>query len=137
VLIIIVLLQSAIFYLQASLGGLAIDPLRFANAISLVVLTLFFYLTLVIMLGAVFDSRRPVIAVSLGVLLGQLMFSDLILNWIPWFLWIEPNTLIMLADQYFQGLPLPDEWRYPVLATATMSIAFTVLAIWRFKRDEF
>lgn len=137
VLVIIVILQSAIFYLQVLLRGLTLDPLRFISSVSLVVLMFLFYLTLVIMLGTFFSSRRPVVGIALGVLFGQLMFTDLIIIWVPWFRWIEPNTLIMLADQYLQDLPLPAEWRYPVLVTAGLSILFVGLALWRFSRDEF
>lgn len=137
VLVIIVILQSAIFYLQVFLRGKTLDPLRFISAIGLVILVLVFYLTLVIMLGTFFSSRRPVVGIALGVLFGQLMFSDLITIWIPWIRWVEPNTLIMLADQYLHDLPLPVEWRSAALVTAGLSILFVILALWRFRRDEF
>jgi ABC-2 type transport system permease protein len=62
-------LPSMIAYLQiSSVGGPALGPSGFAAGIGLIYLNLLFYLTLMIMLGAFFSSRGPVLGIALAIL---------------------------------------------------------------------
>ena len=136
-MLIIVLIQSLIYVLQIALRGGSIDLIRFIGAISLATLSLFFYLALVIMLGTLFGSRRPVLGISLGILIGQLLFSEIVFLYLPWFRWFEPLTLISFAETLVQGESLPEQWPVTVFTIITLSTAFIAAAIWRFEREEF
>lgn len=137
VMAIIIVLQSAIYLFQITLSGGSVDLLRFLSAVGLVTLSLIFYLSLVIILGTFFHSRRPVLGISLGVLIGQLLVSNIIFIWWPWFEWLEPNTLVSFAEQLMQGEILPEQWPITVITALVLSLLFLTLAVWRFSREEF
>jgi ABC-2 type transport system permease protein len=137
VLVIIVVLQSAIYLAQIILSGGAVDLIRFLNAVGLVTLSLIFYLSLVIVLGTFFNSRRPVLGISLGILIGQLILSNIIFLWWPWFEWLEPYTLVTLAERLVQGDIMPEQWPITVITVSLLSVLSITLAVWRFGREEF
>lgn len=136
-LVIVVVLQGLIAYLQLSLrlGGF-VPPLPIVAALSLHALHLLFYLTLTLMLGAFFDSRGPVLAIPIAILIGQGLLESLAKRFAPWFPWqILPAKLPGLASIAAQGEPLPSF--SPIVAVLLFSLAFVLLAIWRFEREEF
>jgi ABC-2 type transport system permease protein len=136
-LVIVVMLQGLIAYLQLSLrlGGF-VPPLPIVAALSLHALHLLFYLTLTLMLGAFFNSRGPVLAIPIAILIGQGLLESLAKGFAPWFPWqILPAKLPGLASIAAQGEPLPSF--SPIVAVLLFSLAFVLLAIWRFEREEF
>jgi ABC-2 type transport system permease protein len=136
-LVIVVVLQGLIAYLQLSLrlGGF-VPPLPIVAALSLHALHLLFYLTLTLMLGAFFNSRGPVLAIPIAILIGQGLLESLAKRFAPWFPWqILPAKLPGLASIVARGEPLPSF--SPIVAVLLFSLAFVLLAIWRFKREEF
>ena len=135
---VLVLLQGLIGYCQISLrGGGLLPPVDFVAAMGLLSLHLLFYLTLALMLGALFNSRGPVIGISIGVLLGQNLVTQLVTRWVPWLPTVIPERLLTLAVPVGQGQTLPSNWPIPVIVTFLMSLSFMAVAIWRFQREEF
>jgi ABC-2 type transport system permease protein len=138
IMIILVLAQSGIAYLQISLRHGFFPPLvPYLEAIGLLSLTLLFYLTLSLMLGTIFKTRGPVIGISIGLLVIQSILRQLAMTWVPWLPLVMPDTLMQMASSIVQGQPLPAEWSIPIISTALMSILFVLIAMWRFNREEF
>jgi ABC-2 type transport system permease protein len=129
------IIPAVLFIIQAtwiSSLPLAVGP--FLVGLSVIGLSMLFYLMLAMMLGAFFDSRGPVAAIGIGVLLlgyfvrGLLPPAVLFLT--PW---LVPDLGLGLALE----LPLPDNWFVPLVATAVWIALFTAVGLWRFNREEF
>ncbi len=136
-LVTVVVLQGLIAYLLFLLGvGRFLPPMPIVGALGLHALHLLFYLCLTVMLGAFFNSRGPVLAIPIAVLIGQNMLEGLAKGFAPWFPWdILPRHLPELAMIAAQGDPLPSF--VPIIAVVVFSVMFVGLAIWRFEREEF
>ncbi len=96
-------------------------------------LALFFYLSLVILLGALFESRGPV----LGIALGVMFFFQLAGNYLPQIALVLPSSMHGIALGVVMGEPLPAMAVWGVISTATLSIVFILVALWRFQHKEF
>lgn len=95
-------------------------------------LGLIFYISLVILLGVLFESRGAVLGIAFG-----LMFGGLILrNFIPPLLYVLPLSMDGIALSVVQGMPLPAIFVSQLLATTVLSIVFVLVALWRFKHIE-
>ena len=130
-----VIIPTAIFLLETRmLVPLPVDIALFLVGLAVVVLGLLFYLMLAIMLGTVFNSRGPVAAIGIGLLLAGMLFKGLlpqaILLATPWLL---PDLAVGLALQQ----PLPDIWFVPLVVNAGWIVVFTAVALWRYSREEF
>ncbi|HEY4722873.1 MAG TPA: ABC transporter permease subunit, partial [Anaerolineae bacterium] len=141
ILIVMVLLQGALAFVQVSIvrGSLwSIGP--FLGGLGLLFLDLMFYLTLTIMLGTLFNGRGAVIGIPMAIgfgwqfLLGLAPFLGEIM---PWALTMPITQKVdsSLAMAVVTGHPLPSVT--PIIATAIWCVVFTVVAVWRFNRDEF
>ena len=138
IMVILVLFQGGIAYLQISLrSGFFPLLIPYLEAIGLLSLTLLFYLTLSLMLGTIFKTRGPVIGISIGILVIQSILRQLAINWVPWLPLVMPDTLMQLASPIVQSQPLPAYWPIPIILTSLMSILCVLIAIWRFNREEF
>jgi len=136
ILIIVIVLQGSIVYLQFSLHGADfLRPIPFIAALSLNSLHMLFYLCLSLMLGTFFNSRGPVIGISFAVLAGQDILSQLLAPKVPWLPQIMPARLVEMASPVVLGQPLPSH--IPVIVVSVMSVVFIIVAIWRFSREEF
>ncbi len=135
-----ILVQGIAAYLQIWLAtGTTYPLLKFAGGLGLVYLSLFFYLTLTIMLGALSNSRGLAVGLPLFILFGY-QFLALLGPWIvqimPWNLTTPLGTSpTSLAMALVLGQPLPTI--VPLLATALWCLLFTAIALWRFNREEF
>jgi ABC-2 type transport system permease protein len=131
-----VVLQGLIAYAQMSLSvGRFLPPMPIVTALSLHALHLLFYLTLTLMLGTLFTSRGPVLAIPIAILIGQGILESLAKPYAPWFPWQAlPSKLPVLANVAVRGDPLP-VWT-PVVSVTFFSVAFVLLSIWRFERIE-
>jgi ABC-2 type transport system permease protein len=139
-LVIGVLLQGLVAYLQISAAGGNLRPLNFLGALGLLFLNLLFYLTLTLMLGALFPGRGPVLGIGFGLLFGYQIFVGLangLLAYVgPWGLVVQtPVTPEPLSVLVALGLPLPTI--VPIVLTALWCVLFTAVAVWRFGREEF
>ena len=107
----------------------------FLAALSVTTLHLLFYLTLVILLGTLFNDRGPVAGVSLAILLGGLVLTQ--------FLPMEllsptPVLLVQAASALATGQSLPQPVAaIAITATAVWTVLFIGFALWRFAREEF
>lgn len=136
VLIIIVIMQSVLFYGQISLRETQFLPIvPFIKAIALVTLNLIFFLTLTIMTGTFFASRGPVIGISIAVLIGQDIAAQLLADPLPWLPTIVPQRLLDYAQMAIIDQPIPSFT--PIILLSSLSVVFVLLSIWRFSREEF
>jgi ABC-2 type transport system permease protein len=136
ILIILVILQAVLFYVQISLReGQQLPLAPFVLASALVSLNLLFFLTLTTMLGTIFGSRGPVIGISIAVLIGQDLAVQLLADPLPWLANIVPQRLIEYAQLSLSGESIPSI--SPLIVIASLSILFIIVAIRRFGREEF
>lgn len=132
----IVVLQGLIAYVQFSVhGDIVLRPIAFMSALGLQGLHMLFYLTLALMLGTFFNSRGPVIGISIAILIGQDLIGQFIAMKLPWFPALMPMRLIDMTLPVAQGGTLSSYT--PVITTSLMSVLFVLLALWRFRREEF
>jgi ABC-2 type transport system permease protein len=138
--LVMVVLQGVIAYiLIAARSGSAPSAMGFSVGIGLVALHLIFYLTLTLMLGTLFKERGPVIGIPMALLFGAQIFQGLA----PWLNAIMPWTLVLPKGQTDMALAMqamvnqPLSPTTPIIATTLWSVLFVVVAVWRFKREEF
>lgn len=123
---------SVVGYVLLSLeNGAPLSALRFLGGLGLVVLVVLFYLAFTLMLGTLFDARGPVIALPLALLLA----GDLLVGAVPFAAQLLPSSLPSLATLSALGEPLP--LLAPIVATAVWIVAFVLVAVERFRREEF
>ena len=135
IVVVLVALQGALAYLQLALKGSTPALLPFIGGMSLVALNALFYLALTLMLGVLFDGRGahdPMILIF-----GYQIFLGIA----PWLADVTPWGLVVQAQReplavlLAEGQPLPTV--LPIVATVLWIVAFTAVAIWRFRQQEF
>ncbi len=77
VLATMILIPSSVLLVQLALAGIDVDLGPFALGAAVAGLNLLFYLTLSLMLGTLFDSAGPVIAIPLAFAFGQQLLGGL------------------------------------------------------------
>jgi ABC-2 type transport system permease protein len=116
----------------------ALDPLAFLEALGVLFLNLLFYLTLTLMLGALFDGRGAVIGIGLAFLFLQ----QYLVGVLPALRFVLPWTLVVplnnqteaIVPALLSGQPI---YSYiPILAVAVECIVFMLIGLWRFDREE-
>lgn len=133
-LIFIAGLTGVVAYLEVYLVSSQMLPLLpYLLGIGIVLLTLFFYLTLVIMLGTIFEERGAVLGIAVGVLLGGLIAS----KFTPLVSFFLPVTMPDVALALMQGQPLPVIAISQLVTAGVWSLLFTIVALWRFSHEEF
>ena len=139
VLVTMVLLPGVVAYVLffIRLKG-ALDPLAFLDALGVLFLNLLFYLTLTLMLGALFDGRGAVIGIGLAFLFLQQYLVGLLpaLRFVlPWTLVVPLNNQTdAIVPALLSGQPI---YSYiPILAVAVECIVFVLVALWRFNQEE-
>jgi ABC-2 type transport system permease protein len=140
ILITMVVVQGVVAYLLLYLViGTAFPVLPFAGAMGMLFLSLLFWLALTIMLSALSNLRGLAIGVPLFLILGFTLFVEIapwMANFMPWNL-----TSAVSASQPAMALSLvlggPIPTLMPLIATLIGSLAFTIIAIWRFQKEEF
>jgi len=133
-LIFIVAIPGLVALGQIFLATHQTPPLApFLAGAGVIMLGLFFYLSLVILLGVLFESRGPVLGIAFGVMFGGL----LIRNFIPPILYVLPLSMDGIALAVVQGMHLSAMFVSQVIATAVLSSVFILVALWRFQHKEF
>jgi ABC-2 type transport system permease protein len=117
-----------------------LSPFGFAAALVMVSLTMFYWITLVLMMGTLSDSSSVVIAVPItlfltfaygpGLVPALVYISPLMLTFSP-----APGQANSLAGSFMTGEPV-FSW-IPLISTVVSSVVFIAVAIWRFNRQEF
>ncbi|MBX3062269.1 MAG: ABC transporter permease subunit, partial [Anaerolineae bacterium] len=137
-LVVIVLIQGGIAYLQFALRGNAPPLGPFLWGLALMSLHLLFYLTLTLMLGTLFNERGAVIAIPLVVLFSAqfvMGLSPSLTMYTPWPLLFPTAIGDPLPIQAMTGQTLTTVT--PIVATIVWIVVFVGVAIWRFEREEF
>jgi ABC-2 type transport system permease protein len=140
VLVTMVLVPGIVAYILLSYSQkAALDPLPFLAAWAIIFLNHFFYLTLTLMLGALFSSRGPVIGIALAFLFLQqylIGLLPLLRYLLPWTLAVPLNNQTdAVVPALLQGQPVYS-W-IPVAAVLLESILFVLVALRRFQQEEF
>jgi len=106
----------------------------FLAGLSLVALGQLFYLTLTLMLGTFFNSRGPIAGIGIAFILTGMLLKGMIpqeaMMFTPWLL---PD----LSSAIALGMPLPEIWFVPILATVAWIAVMTLVSLWRFGGEEF
>jgi ABC-2 type transport system permease protein len=133
VLVFIVAVPGLIVLGEVFLATHKLVPLLpFLAGAGVALLTLYFYVSLVILLGVLFESRGPVLGIAFGFLWGGMILR----NFFPWILYVLPYGMEGIALMVVQGAPLTAMAVSEVISTAVLSIVFTLVALWRFRHVE-
>jgi len=129
------LIPSIVFVAQAQfLLPAPLDYGKFALAVSIVALSVLFYVVLTIALGCMFKGRGPVAGLGIGlVLVGQFFKGMLPLPLVmatPWLLGDVATSFALASPPEFNRM-------IPIIVTAAAAVALVGVAIWRFQREEF
>lgn len=140
VLVTMVIVPSILaFTLNALATGVPWNLPRFLAALGVIFISDFFFLSLTLMLGAFFGSRRPVI----GIALGLLFLQQNLIGWLPFLGNVLPWKLVMpLGEQVNAVAPclLVGSQNYSpmlIIVIALESLLFIAIGLWRFSREEF
>jgi ABC-2 type transport system permease protein len=140
ILVTMVIVQGGIAYLLIYLvTGKVLPILPFAGALGLLFLSLLYWLTLAAMLSALSNMRGLVIGVPLFLILGFTLFVEAVpwtAEFMPWGLTsaISASQPALAVSLVF-GQPIPT--LMPLIATVIGCLVFTIVAIWRFQKEEF
>jgi ABC-2 type transport system permease protein len=121
-------------------GHFTINPVDFLFALGVIFVIHFFFLSFTLMLGTFFSSRGPVVGLPLAILFLQQNLVGLlpVLRFVlPWTLLISNGNGSTMVIALMLGLPIPPENLTTLAIIAAESIAFILIALWRFNREEF
>jgi ABC-2 type transport system permease protein len=140
ILMTMAVVQGGIAYLIIFLvTGKAFPVLPFAGALGLLFLSLLFWLTLTVMLSALSNMRGLAIGIPLFFILGFTLFVEFapwLADFMPWSLTSAVSaTRPAMAVSLMLGQPIPT--LMPLIATVIGCLVFTLVAIWRFQKEEF
>ena len=134
-LVLMVGIPAAIGYGMLSLrGGEPFPVLPFISGVGIMLVHAFFYLTLTLMLGTIFNNRGPILGIALGSVLGGNLLGGLfkpLLYVTPWML---PKVASLTASS--QALP-PEMGLAPLVSSILWSVIFVIVALVQFERTEF
>jgi ABC-2 type transport system permease protein len=130
-------IPSAVLLVQSLLAGLEVSVGRFALGTLVPALNLLFYLTLTLMLGTLFDSAGPVIAIPLAFAFGQQLIAGIpgLASVLPWALVVGAgDSDTSVTGAIITGQPVPAA---AALATTAVACAvFVTVAFWKWRRTE-
>lgn len=137
VIVTMVAIPSAFLLLQVTLADIEVSVPRFVLGMAVVSLNLMFYLTLTLMLGTLFDSAAPVIAIPLAFAFGQQLVTSVpgLSSFLPWALVVAADgsdTSVAGAVITGQAVVAPEA----IVTTAVACVIFTAVAFWKWKRTE-
>ena len=135
------ILPGAVAYLELAVIARTYLPVTgFVGMLGLAYLSLLFYMTLAVMLTTLFQSRGPVLGITIF-LVWSFMITPLgllLADVMPWRLILDlgkNGSIVSLGKFLWQDVPLPTVT--PIIVTAVWCLLFTGVAIWRFQREEF
>jgi ABC-2 type transport system permease protein len=105
----------------------------FMAGVGVVTLAVVFYLALTLALGTLFDGQGPVAGVGVVMVLAGVFFKGLLP---PVIVYATPWLLGDIAGSIAVGDPLDPNWLVPLVTTALATVALTIVAVWRFGREE-
>ena len=135
ILLLVIGLPSVTAYTLLSIRMGALFPvLPYWSGVGIMAIHTLFYLTLTLMLGTIFQSRGPILGITLGSVLGGGMIGGFIKPLLSVTPWMLPKVATLTASG--QALP-PEVGIVPVLATLAWSVVFTWTAVIFFQNSEF
>ena len=135
VLLLLVALPALVSYLLLSMHEGKIFPwLPFLGGLGIMTLHTFFYLTLTLMLGTIFNNRAPILGIALGSILGGTLLGGLIQPLLYVTPWMLGKFASLVAGN--EPVPLGLLWA-PLSATAVWSAIFLLVALVKFERSEY
>jgi len=132
-----VVIPSAFLLLQLTLAGFDVSIPRFILGATVVSLNLMFYLTLTLMLGTLFDSAGPVIAIPLAFAFGQQLIVGIpgVGAVLPWALVVAVDgSDVSVTSAIITGEPIPAQGA--IVVTLVACAIFTFVAFWKWQRTE-
>ena len=133
-----ILIPGAIGFVVLTAVGGSFAIGNFAAALGIAFLNVVFYLAFTLMLGTLSNGRGAAIGLPMAFLLSYQLFLGLA----PWLADITPwgfltnatsrTPSIALVALGQSGLPM-----MPIVASAIWCVMFTLVALWRFGREEF
>jgi ABC-2 type transport system permease protein len=133
-LVIIVGLTALVAYGEIfQLTKEAIPVLPLLASLGVVMTGLVFYLALTIMLGTLFEQRGPVLGIAVGMFLGGMIFAQ----FLPQVSFVLPVNIKDIAALVAFQQPLPGMAIAQLTSAGILSLIFTLVALWRFGREEF
>jgi ABC-2 type transport system permease protein len=140
ILVAMVILPGTIAYLTIYLiAGKAFPFLPYAGALGMFFVSLVFWLTLAIMLSSLSDTRGLAIGIPLFLILGFIVFVQVApwtADFMPWSLTNAVSaTWPAMAVSLVLGQPIPT--LMPLISSLIGCLVFTLVAIWRFQKEEF
>ncbi len=141
ILLTAVVVPGVLLYLTlGALSSLGWVPLPgFIGGVIVLCIHAFFWLTLTLMTGTLFDSTGAVIAVPMATYFSLWLLGGML----PGLTDVSPLALAMGANEEAPGLGIalmngdPVSSWLPLAAAVVLSVIFVAVAIWRFNRQEF
>jgi ABC-2 type transport system permease protein len=132
-----IVIPSIFLLLQITLAGIETSVPLFALGLLIPALNLMFYLTLTLMLGTLFDSAGPVIAIPLAFAFGQQLITSIpgLGPLLPWALIVptgDSDTSVTGAIMTGQPVDAPGA----IVVTSVACVVFIVVAFWKWQRTE-
>jgi ABC-2 type transport system permease protein len=140
ILVTMVVAQGCVAYLIIYfITKIALPILPFVEAFGMLFVALLFWLTLTIMLSTLSNSRGLAIGVPMILILGFIIFVEVFpwtADFMPWSLTNAVSaTRPAMAVSLVLGQPIPT--MMPLFGSLVGCLVFTMVAIWRFQREEF
>ena len=133
VFVFIVAIPGLVLLGEIYLASNKVIPLvPFLTGAGVFMLALIFYLSLVMLLGVLFDSRRPVLGIAFGVMFG----GTIIVQTFPQIAFALPFSLDKIAMLVSSGMAMPTMAVTGIIVTGAASIVFILAALWRFNQIE-
>ena len=128
------------FALFSIAAGKLQDPLAFLGVMGVMFLSHMYFVSLTLMLGALFSGRGPVIGIGLALLFLQQNLTQMLqpLRYVlPWPLVAPlsdpPDSLVF---RLLQGQPAGTEYWITIGAVLAQIALFAVIGLWRFGKQE-
>jgi ABC-type transport system involved in multi-copper enzyme maturation permease subunit len=116
------------------------DPAGYLAAMLVIFISDFFFLSLALMLGALFNNRAAVIAIPLAVLFMQqnlIQFLPALRFVLPWDLVIPLGNTNSLVVSLMLRTPVLSEHLTTLVIILVECLLFLAIGVWRFGREEF
>ena len=141
VLVTMVVVPGIIAYAILSIAQKSlINPLGFLEAMLIILVNHFFFLSLTLLLGTLFAGRGPVIGIPLAVLFFQQNLIGLLpaLRFVlPWTLVVGLGNTNSLAASLMTRTPVQSEHLITLLIVLVESLLFILIGLFRFNREDF
>ena len=132
-----IVIPCAVLLVQFAFAGIDVSYPRFAVGASVAALNLIFYLTLTLMLGTLFDSAGPVIAIPMMFAFGQQLLGGIpgLVSFLPWSLMVPVgDSDVSTIGAIIAGEPVTAP--AAIVVTVIACLVFTAVAFWKWDRTE-